>query len=87
MFRNGTVVSDGHDAECFKTAFYRFLETNPPPIDEAAWLESRMGGKNEPPIAIMWSQEAAEAFRCYLAIYTLPSKRPMRFSRFDDLRL
>lgn len=87
MFGNGTVVSDGHDAERFKTAFYRFLEANPPPIDEAAWLEGRLAGETEPPVAILWSQEAANAFRSYLAAYKLPSRPPMRFSRFDDLNL
>ena len=87
MFRIETPPLAGREAEQFKTAFYRFLETNPPPMEEAAWLEVRAVDGGERHAALLWSQEAVDAFRAYAARTPAPIRRPMRISRFDDLGL
>lgn len=83
MCENDTVVADDGDAERFKTAFYRFLEINPAPARDAAWLKLAQG---EPVRAVLWSRMAAESFRSFLADYRLHRQHSPRFARFDDLR-
>ena len=78
-----TVVADDGDTERFKTAFYRFLEINPAPNAQAAWLKAAQG---EPVRAVLWSAKAADAFRIFLAEYRLHRQQSPRFVRFDDLR-
>ncbi len=87
MFRIETTALAARDAEQFKTAFYRFLETNPPPLEEAAWLEVRSVDGGERHSALLWSQEAADAFRVYAANLRFDRRRPVRVGRFDDLHL
>lgn len=87
MFRIETTALADRDAEQFKTAFYRFLETNPPPIEEAAWLEVSAVEGGERHAALLWSQEAADAFELYAARQRYDGPRPMRVRRFDDLGL
>ena len=87
MFRIETAALGVRDAEHFKTAFYRFLETNPPPIEEAAWLEVRAVDGGERHAALLWSQDAADAFKAYAAKLRFDGARPVRVGRFDDLGL
>jgi hypothetical protein len=83
MYEIDTVVVDDGDTERFKTAFYRFLEINPAPSSDSAWLKLAQG---EPVRAVLWSDEAADAFRTFLADYRLHRQQTLRFVRFDDLR-
>lgn len=85
MFRIETETLRGREAERFKTAFYRFIETNPPPADEAAWLEAQVVEGEERQAALLWSQEAADAFRTYAARFQTFGVNPRRVGRFDDL--
>jgi hypothetical protein len=87
MFRIETASLREREAERFKTAFYRFLETNPPPRDEAAWLEAQVVEGEERQTALLWSQEAADAFRTYAANFQSFGLSPRRVGRFDDLGL
>ena len=87
MFRIETPPLARQEAETFKRAFYRFLESNPPPMEEAAWLEVRSVDGGERHAALLWSSEAADAFRAYAAGMRAENHRPMRISRFDDLGL
>lgn len=87
MFRFETPPLATHDAEQFKTAFYRFLEANPPPVEEAAWLEVRMVDGGECHAAQLWSQEAVDSFKLYAGRAAADRQRPLRFRRFDDLGL
>lgn len=87
MFRFETPPLTTSDAERFKAAFYRFLESNPPPMDEAAWLEVRSVDGGEQHAALFWSQDAIDAFRAYAVNNRVGPNRPMRISRFDDLGL
>jgi hypothetical protein len=87
MFRIETATVRTRDAERFKTAFYRFLEAHPPPAEEAAWLEAWLVEGEARQVALLWSQEAADAFRAYAANYPQSAARPMRIGRFDDLGL
>lgn len=79
-----TVSSEGYDPERFQTAFYRFLETCPPPSDEAAWLRPTGGGLERNPVATLWSREAGDNFRSYLAVHGNRIRPRVRYSRFDD---
>lgn len=83
MYEIDTVVADDGDAERFKTAFYRFLEINPAPRSGAAYLKVTQG---EPVRAVLWSRNAADAFRSFLTAYRLHRQQTLRFVRFDDLR-
>lgn len=87
MFRIETPPLARHEAERFKAAFYRFLETNPPPMEEAAWLEVRAVDGGERHAALLWSQDAVDAFEAYTARTSARSHRRMRIGRFDDLGL
>jgi hypothetical protein len=87
MFRFETPPLANPDAERFKAAFYRFLESNPPPMDEAAWLEVRSVEGGEQHAALFWSQDAIDAFRAYTVNNRVEPHRSMRLSRFDDLGL
>jgi hypothetical protein len=87
MFRIETPPLARHEAERFKTAFYRFLETNPPPMEEAAWLEVRAVDGGERHAALLWSQDAADAFEAYTARVPARAPWPTRIRRFDDLGL
>ena len=83
MCENDTVVADDDDTERFKTAFYRFLETSPPPALGVARLTQTRG---EPVRALLWNRTAADAFRSFLADFRLHPQHTPRFARFDDLR-
>ena len=85
MFRIETASLREREAERFKTAFYRFLETNPPPQDEAAWLEAQVVEGQERQIALLWSQEAADSFRTYAANFQSLGATPRWAERFDGL--
>jgi hypothetical protein len=87
MFRFDTPPLAKPEAERFQAAFYRFLEANPPPIEEAAWLEVRSDGGGERHAAQLWSQDAVDAFRAYAASMRVGGQRPVRVARFDDLGL
>lgn len=87
MFRIETPPLARQEAEHFKAVFYRFLETNPPPMEEAAWLEVRSVDGGERHAALLWSQDAVDAFHAYAAGMRGDSRRPMRIRRFDDLAL
>lgn len=87
MFRFETPPLTRLEAERFKAAFYRFLETNAPPMEEAAWLEVRAAEGGERHAAQLWSQDAVDAFRAHMAGMWAGNHRPMRIGRFDDLVL
>ena len=87
MFRIETPPMACHEAERFKSAFYRFLESNPPPMEEAAWLEVQSVDGGERHAALFWSQDAVDAFRIYAAHARPGQPRAVRRSQFDDLGL
>lgn len=87
MFRIETPPMACHEAERFKSAFYRFLESNPPPMEEAAWLEVRSVDGGERHAAQFWSQDAADAFTVYAAGPRPEQPRTVLHTRFDDLGL
>ncbi len=85
MYESETVVAECDDAKRFRAAFYRFIELNPPPKEEAAWLKWVAPGM--PPAAVLWSRQAAEDFRTFLIAFKKSNGRTGRVNRFDDLWL
>ncbi len=83
MCQNDTVVADDGDTERFKTAFYRFLEINCAPTRDAARLTLAQG---EPVRAVLWSRDAADAFRSFLTDYRMHRQHTPPFHRVDGVR-
>jgi hypothetical protein len=76
MSKFGTSATSERERERFQTAFYRFLELNDPPTDEAAWLESIVEQDGEHLVAQFWCPDVALRFEEYLATFKLSGGAP-----------
>ena len=71
MFKSDTPALNESERDRFETAFYRFLELNDPPTDEAAWLECVVEADGERLVAQFWDPDVALRFEDYLNTFKL----------------
>lgn len=72
MYVFETLVSDRQRAERITAAFYRFLDMHAPPEGAAASVHTEMLGARQRCAVTLWSDEARDAFRCFLNRFELP---------------